>query len=175
LFLVACTAACQSVTDEVLPLSRSIIGASRVEAIQIDVRPTAAPAVAALDKRATTGGSEGAAALPFGQMLEAAVREAAARAGLAGARPLRLVLEIDTVAVQGTGAALIGAEDRLAGTIFVRDARSGEALGQLYVDVRAGQAGIVGLALRGNGVRERLAANFADRIAGALSGRKPGR
>jgi hypothetical protein len=175
LFLVACAAACQSVTDEVLPLSRDIVGASRIEAIQIDVRPTAAPAVAVLDERAKTGGGKGAAALPFDRLLETAVRDAATRAGLTGARPLKLVLEIDAIAVQGTGSALVGAQDRLAGTAFIRDARSGAALGQLYIDVRAGQAGLVGLALRGSGVRERLAANFAGRIAGALSGRKPAR
>lgn len=175
LFLLACCAACQSVTDEVLPLSRDIVGASRIEAIQVDVRPTAAPAVAALDERARTGGGDGAAALPFDRLLDTAVRDAAARAGLTGARPLKLVLEIDDLAVQGTGSALIGAQDRLAGTVFVRDLNSGAALGQLYIDIRAGQAGLVGLALRGSGVRERLAAAFAARIAGALSGRRPAR
>lgn len=175
LLLVLCAAACQSATDVVLPLSRSIVGASRIEAVEIQVRPTAAPAVGALDERARTGGGEGAAALPFAQMLDAAVRDAATRAGLSGARPLKLLLEIDEVAVPGTGAALFGAQDRLAGTVFVRDAVSGAALGQLYVDVRASNAGLLGLALRGGGVRERLAAAFADRIAGALSGGNPRR
>jgi hypothetical protein len=172
---VAWLAACSSATQEVLPLSRAIVGQSRIEVVQLDVRPTAAPVVAMLDERARTGGEDGMAALPFDQLLQVALHDAATRAGLSGARPLRLVLEIDHLAVPGSGAALFGAEDRLAGTIFVRDAGSGEALGQLYVDVRAGNAGLLGLALRGDGVREKLAAAFAERVVRALSGRVPAR
>ena len=61
-------------------------------------------------------------------------------------------------------------EDRLAGTVFVRDAATDEPLGQLYVDVNARNSGLIGLATRG-GVRERVAAAFANRVAKALAGR----
>jgi hypothetical protein len=83
------------------------------------------------------------------------------------------VLDVDILQVQGTGAALFGQPDRLAGTVYIRDAQTGASLGQLYVDVGGGSAGPIALAIRGSGVRERLARAFADRIAGALSGRKP--
>ncbi|HEX8443371.1 MAG TPA: hypothetical protein VF631_06970 [Allosphingosinicella sp.] len=165
--------ACASQTQEVLPLSRAIVGASQIARIEIILQPTAQPAVAALDGRAETSGAQGPAAQSFKPMLEAAVREAALRSGLNSGRTLRLVLDIDAIEVQGTGAALFGRADRLAGTVYVRDAQNGAALGQLYVDVGGGSAGPIALAIRGGGVRERLARAFADRVAGALSGRKP--
>jgi len=166
-------AACTSQTQEVLPLSRAIVGASQIAAVEIVFEPTARPLVAALDARAEASGAQGAAAQPFNAVLEAAVREAALRSGLNGGRRLALVLDIDVLQVQGTGAALFGKADRLAGTVYVRDAQTGAALGQLYVDVGGGSAGPIALAIRGSGVRERLARAFADRVAGALSGRKP--
>ena len=165
--------ACGAQTQEVLPLSRAIVGASQIATVEIILQQTARPAVAALDGRAETSGAQGAAARPFNAVLEAAVREAALRSGLNRGRPLRLVLDIDALDVQGTGAALFGKADRLAGTVYVRDAQTGAALGQLYVDVGGGSAGPIALAIRGSGVRERLARAFADRVAGALSGRKP--
>jgi hypothetical protein len=85
------------------------------------------------------------------------------------------VLDIDRIDVQGTGAALFGREDRLAGTVFIRDAATGEPLGQLYVDTVGTNGGLLALALRGGGVRERLVGAFSERVAGALSGRKPAR
>ena len=156
-----------------LPLSRAIVGASQVAAVEIVLQPTALPSVAALDERAGTSGAQEAAAQPFNQLLEAAVRDAALRSGLTGGRALRLLLDIDHLQVPGTGAAMFGKQDRLAGTVYVRDAGTGAALGQLYVDVASSNAGLLGIALRGGGVREKLAAAFAERIAGALSGRKP--
>ncbi len=170
LLLVACLTACGSATQEVLPLSRTIIGASRIEAVELVVQPSARLAVLALDERAKE--SSGAAALALTGLMQTAITDAAREAGLSGARPLKLMLEIDQLTVPGSGAALLGAQDRLAGTVFVRHAASGEALGQLYVDVRASNAGLLGLALRGGGVREKLAAAFAERVVEALSGRR---
>jgi hypothetical protein len=175
LILAACLAACSSRTDEVLPLSRTVVGASRIEAVEIVLQPAARRAVAFLDERAAKAGAQGAAAQPFGTLLETSVRDAAVRAGLTNGRSLRLVLDIDRIDVQGTGAALFGREDRLAGTVFVRDAASGEPLGQLYVDTVGTNGGLLALALRGGGVRERLLGAFSERVAGALSGRKPAR
>ena len=164
------TAACTSGTQEVLPISRGVVRASQVAAVELILQPTAAPSVAALDQRGS--GAEGAAGRPFEALIDAAVRDAAVRAGLTGGRPLRLVLDIDHLQVPGTGAALFGKQDRLAGTVYIRDASTGATLGQLYVDVASSNAGIVGVALRGGGTRERLVQAFAERIAEALSGRK---
>ncbi len=67
---------------------------------------------------------------------------------------------------------MFGREDRLSGTAFIYDIATDELLGQLYVDVRRGNGGLIATVIRGGGVRERMAAEFADRIARALSGRR---
>ena len=161
-------AGCTSRTDVVLPLDRSIIAASRVQAIDLDVRPTAQASMAALDERAA--GKEGEAGQILSELLPAAIMEASRAAGLNGGRNLRLLVELDHLEAASAGSAVFGGEDRLAGTVFVRDAATGAALGQLYVDVNARTSGLMGLATRG-GVRERLVDAFAARVAKALSGR----
>lgn len=166
--LLAC--ACTSRTDEVLPLSRWIVGASQVKRIEIVVQPQARASVAALDERAGQKAEGGVAAMPLAELLPHMITEATRKLGLTSGRELKLLLEIDELATASAGAAMFGVEDRLAGTVFVSDARTGEALGQLYVDVNARASGLMGLATRG-GVRERIAEAFATRVVNALSGR----
>jgi hypothetical protein len=171
LLLLLILAGCASRTDEVLPLSRSIIGASNVREVEVVVQPPARAAVAALDQKAGENVGEGGyRASPLAQMLPQMIAEATRRAGLTSGRALKLLLEIDDLQTASAGAAMFGKEDRLAGTVFVRDADTGQALGQLYVDVVGSNSGLMGLATRG-GVRERLAEGFAARIVKALSGR----
>ena len=169
-FLALALCACTSRTDEVLPLSRSIVGASQVKAIELVVQPAARASVAALDERASRAGESGYAAAPVAELLPDMIREATRRFGLTSGRELKLLLEIDEFQTASAGAAMFGREDRLAGTVFVRDAATDEPLGQLYVDVNARSSGLIGLATRG-GVRERVAEAFATRVAKALSGR----
>lgn len=169
LLLLAC--ACTSHTDEVLPLSRSIIGVSQVQTVELVVQPTARASVAAHDERASRNtASDGFAAAPLSELLPGMIFEATRKLGLASGRELKLLIEIDELKTANAGAAMFGKEDRLAGTVFVRNAATDEALGQLYVDVNARTSGLIGLATRG-GVRERIAEAFATRVARALSGR----
>jgi hypothetical protein len=170
LFLALLLCACTSRTQEVLPLSRSIIGASQVTKIDMVVQRPARAAVAALDQRAVRSGEEGHAGAPLREMLPEMIMEATRKLGLTSGRELKLLLEIDDLQTASAGAAMFGKEDRLAGTVFIRDAATDEPLGQLYVDVNARTSGLIGLATRG-GVRERIAEAFATRVARALSGR----
>ena len=169
-FLALLLCACTSRTDEVLPLSRAIVGASQVAKIDMVVQRTARAAVGASDERATRSREDGHAGAPLEQMLPDMIREAAREAGLTSGRELKLLLEIDDLQTASAGAAMFGKGDRLAGTVFVRDAATDAPLGQLYVDVNARNSGVIGLATRG-GVRERLAAAFAERVARALAER----
>jgi len=170
LFLALALCACTSRTDEVLPLARSIVGASQVTRIETVVQRPARASVAALDEGAKRSGEAGYASAPLEAMLPDMIREATRRLGLTSGRELKLLLEIDDLQAASAGSALIGGEDRLAGTVLVRDAATDEPLGQLYVDVNARTSGLIGLATRG-GVRERLAEEFATRIAKALAGK----
>jgi hypothetical protein len=166
-------AGCTPSMQEVLPISQGVVGAATVANVDVVVRPSAAAAVAALDAQALArpASEDELRRLPVAQLIQRQVMEVARQYGLAGGRRLRVVAEIDAVGVPGTAASLIGADDRLAGTAFIHDAARGDLLGQLYIDVRRDNSGFIGLALRGGGVRERLAAQFAEHLARALSGR----
>lgn len=162
--------ACMSPVERVLPIPASVRGASMVAEVELVVRPTARDALAKLDARAAqrAGSQAGYAALPFEAMLANTVRDVTREWGLTSGRPLKLVIELDKLAVVDTGRAILGDRDRLAGTVFLKDAATGEPLGQLYVDVGHSNAGLLAAALRGGGVRERLAREFALHIAREL-------
>ena len=64
---------------------------------------------------------------------------------------------------------LAGSNDQLAGSVELSDAATGEKLGQFYVDVINSHSGLLGMALRGGGVREKLAQEFANHIARQLT------
>lgn len=162
-------AGCTSKTDIVLPLSRGIVGASQVAAVEIDVRSTASATVAALDEAAKA--QTGLAGQALATLLPEAITRATRAAGLTQGRALKLLVELDDLQAASAGRALFGTQDRLAGTVFVRDAETGAALGQLYVDVNSRTSGWMALATRG-GLRERMVDAFAERVAKALSGRK---
>ena len=170
LFLALLLCACTGSTDEVLPISRAIVGASRVTGIDMVVQRSAKASVAASDERAARSGEAGHAGAPLRTMLPNMIMTATQRLGLTSGREIELLLEIDELKTASASGAMFGKEDRLAGTVFIRDAASNEPLGQLYVDVNARSSGLIGLATRG-GVRERIAEAFATRVARALSGR----
>jgi hypothetical protein len=70
------------------------------------------------------------------------------------------------------GSALLGRDDRLEGSVFVRDAATGESLGQLYVDIDRNNGGLISALSRIGNVRESLARQFGAEVAATLSGRK---
>jgi hypothetical protein len=173
--LLLLLAGCASRSEEVLPVARSIKGASYVRGTEVLVRQTAAASTARLDARASQHDREhgGAAAMPLQQLLERSVEQATREAGLTSGRALTLTIELDSLAVTDAGGAFFGAKDELAGSVFIRDAETGEELGQLYIQAGRANGGALGVLTRGTGVRERLAQAFARRIAAALAGRKP--
>lgn len=75
-------------------------------------------------------------------------------------------IEIDNLKLANAAAAvLVGDTDQLAGTVKVYDPQSKELLSEFYVDVIKGTGGLLGLAIRGTGVREQLSLQFAGFIA----------
>ncbi len=110
--------------------------------------------------------------LPFAQMFELVVRDVTRAKGLNSGRPLKLAIEIDTLKTANAAMAILAASnDQLAGSVKIQDATSGEQLGEFYVDVINGHSGLLGLAMRGGGVREELAEEFALHISRQLSGK----
>jgi hypothetical protein len=178
-------AACTRNAEEVLPISASIKAASQVVSIEIVLRPPARRAIAPLDERirarrnstATMADTRPSPSdydkLEFERLMVFVVEDTTRAWGLNSGRAVKLLIEIDEVRTPNAAAAFIGRQDRLAGSVFVRDKATGEPLGQLYVDISSRHSGLMGLVLRGTGVREQLAEAFAAQIADALGGRPP--
>lgn len=189
---LALTACGPKPVDVIQPVSESIRNASMVDEVDVRLSPLAAELMAkfdakARDKRAEAGlaavdpaaePADGVArdewsTLPFSQMLELMVKDVTRERGLTSGRPLRIAVEIDTLKTADAGMTiLVGSSDQLAGTVQVLDAASGEKLGEFYVDVINAHSGLLGLALRGGGVREKLAGEFAGHIAKQLTKKK---
>jgi hypothetical protein len=178
--------------DVIQPVSASIRNASMVNEVDVRLSPLAADLMAKFDRKAQEKRAEAGLApvdptaepaegvsrdewstLPFAQMLELMVKDVTRERGLTSGRPLRLDVEIDTLKTANAGMTiLVGSSDQLAGTVRVLDAASGEKLGEYYIDVINSHSGLLGLALRGGGVREKLAGEFADHIAHQLAAKK---
>jgi hypothetical protein len=67
-------------------------------------------------------------------------------------------------------ALLVGSSDQLAGKVDVLDAQGGQELGSFYVHVINSHGGWGGLLMRGSGIREKLAQEFALESARILTG-----
>ena len=178
--------------DVIQPVSASIRNASMVDEVDVRLSPLAADRMAkfeqnAAEKRTAAGlapvdpAAEPAdgtsrdewSTLPFAQMMELMVKDVTRDRGLTSGRPLRVAVEIDTLKTANAGMVMLaGSSDQLAGTVQVLDGVSGEKLGEFYVDVINAHSGLLGLAMRGGGVREKLASEFAGHIAKQLTKKK---
>jgi hypothetical protein len=137
-------------------------GGSYLYQVDVSLGPTARKEVAAADLKLK--GERGYPGMPFARLLPQMIRDAALQRGMKEGRALTLTIELDHLNVPGAGGALLGRHDRLAGQVRIEDSRTGQALGSFYVDVDRHYPGLLGLAIRGGGVRERLASAFARHI-----------
>jgi hypothetical protein len=190
-WLLLLLAACARPVEMLEPLPASIRGASHVAGVEVVLAPIAAAAMARLEEKAREKRREAGlppvapgplaarpprgdyATLPFASMFELVVTDVTRRRGLTAGRPLRLLVEIDDVETATVRQTLAGvSRDRLAGLVRVLDADSGDRLGQFHVDVVNSHQGLVGLLIRGGGIREELAEEFAIHIARVLAGKR---
>lgn len=139
-------------------------------------RKRVAAGLPATDPAAYPSGDEIAAnypTLPFKQMFPLVLRDGVRRWGLREGRAVRLEIVLETLKTADMAMAMmLGSSDRLAGTVTIRDAATGEDLGQLRINVVNGHAGWGGMLIRGGGVREELASEFSLELCRYLSGRK---
>jgi len=186
-------AACAPKAVEVVqPIPAAVRGHAQVAAVSVNLSPLARDLMQKFDQKAAEKRADAKlapvdpnaplagkpprdeyATLPFAQMFPLMVQDVARERGLTDGRPVRIDVEIDTLKTANAGMALLAASsDQLAGQVTVRDAQSGDKIGQFYVDVINSHSGLLGLALRGGGVREKLADEFAKHIADQLKGKK---
>jgi hypothetical protein len=149
-------------------------GAAWVADVELSLGGSSRTSVAAADSRLAQRASgpapaPGYAGLPFAPMFVRVMKDVARERGLVSGRALRVVVEMDRVEVPGAAMAALGRGDRLAGQVRLLDARHGEMLATFYVDVDKVRPGLIGMMVRGTGVREKLAQEFAHRVADQLA------
>ena len=111
--------------------------------------------------------------LPLVRMLPLEVEDVTKAWHLTSGRHVRLTITITAVQTADVGMAmLLGSADMLDGIVDVVDPDSGARLGEFRAIVYNYRAGVLGLAVRGTGVREKLAQAFAEQISRQLSGQK---
>lgn len=182
LVLVASPLAARAVKT-VTPLPNEVIGAAQITQVDVKVSDSAKKVFDALEDKAAhkkgfvsaSGGtppsaSEQAeaayAAMPFAEMFPHVVHDEMVKRKLTSGRELKLSLQLDTLKTADAGMAmLLGSQDQLAGVVTLSDAATGAVLGEYYIDVINFRSGLMGLAMRGSGVREKLAAEFAKHVA----------
>ncbi|WP_404713397.1 hypothetical protein [Sphingomonas sp. MMS24-J13] len=189
MILAAATANARAV-KVIQPLPETVAGADHVTKVEVTVSDSARKNFDALEQKAAEKRTAAKlppadkpdlprpkadeyATLPFARMLPLVIEDATTDWGLKDGRALKLTVQVDTLRTLDAGMALLlGSTDQLAGLISVEDAASGEKLGEFYVDVLNARAGLLGMAMRGSGVREKLAEEFAKHVCEVLSGRK---
>lgn len=177
---------------EITPISTSVRGQSMVSDVDVKLSPLALEAMTKFEEKArakrladglppvddeaemtTHPARDQYAGLPFQQMLEFVVKDTTREWGLNSGQPLKLAVEIDTLKTANAAMAMLAASsDQLSGTVTVMDAATSAKVGEFYVDVINSHGGLLGLAMRGGGIREKLAEEFALHISRQLTGRK---
>lgn len=83
-------------------------------------------------------------------------------------------IEVDNLQIANPLAMfLVGDNDQLTGTVKVYDTQTKQLLTEFYVDHLKPQGGLLDMAIRGTGVREKMSAQFAEYIAEQMGFEKP--
>lgn len=164
------------------PIPTEIIANNHVVAIDVIAEGKAGEALAHFDAKAAekaaktvagTAETSKYAHMPFREMFPLIFADVTKEWGLTGGRPIKLIVTLDTIKTANAGMAFLGSSaDQLAGMVEVTDAEAGTKLGSFYIDVLNNHGGLLGMAMRGGGVREKLADEFALESSRILTGRK---
>lgn len=173
------------------PLAADIVNNNHVVAVEVSISPLAQekftkfeekaaekraeaklPPIASDTVLATRPTDEEYATLPFQKMLPLVMEDVTREWGLTGGQQVKLVINIDTLKTASAAMAIFiaGSSDQLAGTVEVVNPTTNESLGAFYVDVVNSHSGWGGMLMRGGGVREKLAEEFALESSRILAG-----
>lgn len=169
-------------------LPAGVAGNVRIDSVDVAVAADAATAMVAHDAKAAARAAaqppaaesnspvvapSAYARLPFTDMFPRVFRDVAADWRLDGARPVKVHVTIDAFQTANFGRAMAGgSRDAMSGLVEVEDAATGANLGLFTVRVVNRHFGWSAMVLRGSGIRQRLAEEFALESARVLSGRK---
>jgi hypothetical protein len=175
-------------------LPPEIVDKNYVDQVEVIVADTAREKMAKLEEKAAekraeaklaawTMATDGAAppaeeyaTIPFTAMMPFVMRDVTRKWGLTPERSgqaVNLRITIENVKTANAGMALLmGSSDELSGEVIVLDPATQQQIGNFYVQVINSHGGIAGLAMRGAGIREKLAEEFALESSRILTGSK---
>lgn len=112
--------------------------------------------------------------LPFKAMFPLVMQDVTREWGLTGGRPVKLHVRINQLKTADAAMAILVASssDNMSGVVTVKDAETSADLGSFYIDVENRHAGWGMMLIRGGGIREKLAEEFALETSRMLTGRK---
>ncbi|HQX28267.1 MAG TPA: hypothetical protein PKX38_10085 [Alphaproteobacteria bacterium] len=160
--------ACNTTRGIIDPLTLEERAGYGLSAVQVKYNPVTAEKTRLLDEQALAKETDSDAPYrnqPLNNVLSQIVTQELQKRGFQGPKKANILIEIDTLKLASAmQSILIGDMDQLAGTVIVQDAATGSKLAEFYIDSIRGSSGLLGLAIRGSGVREKLSADFAKRI-----------
>lgn len=145
-----------------------------IQAVNVSYSDFSFEKIEALDEKARTvgeekGTSDTVASQPFKTVFAEIAKDALEERDSSDSIYADIEIEVDNLKfVNPMAAILISDTDQLSGSVKVIDPKTKELLSEFYVDVLKGTGGLLGLAVRGGGVREKLAAQFAEYIGDDL-------
>jgi len=173
-------------------LPPEIVDKNYIDQVEVIVADTAQEKMAKLEEKAGekraeaklaayTPATDGAAppheqyaTIPFTAMMPFVMRDVTRKWGLTperGGKPVNLRITIENIKTANAGMALLmGSSDELSGEVIVLDPATQQQIGNFYVQVINSHGGLAGLAMRGGGIREKLAEEFALESSRILTG-----
>jgi len=175
LFLVVLLlSGCVTPTKAIKPLSEADKGVRNIQSVSVSYNDLNKEALVSADQKLYTKAQEKGAngEIKYKSLksaLQSIAQERLEERDNSGSLYANVSIEIDNLKLANAAAAiLVGDSDQLAGTVKVYDPKTKELLTEFYVDIIEGAGGLLGLAIRGAGVRERLSLQFADHIGNEL-------
>lgn len=173
-------------------LPPEMVDKNYVDQVEVIVADTAQEKMAKLEEKAAekraeaklaawTPATDGAAppagqyaTIPFTGMMPFVMRDVTRKWGLTPERAgkaVNLRITIENIKTANAGMALLmGSSDELSGEVIVLDPANQKQIGNFYVQVINSHSGLAGLAMRGGGIREKLAEEFALESSRILTG-----
>lgn len=109
--------------------------------------------------------------MPLHELLKRDLYNEIMKRGIAGDTPVNISVSVDTMQYQnGIATILVGSSDQMSAAVTVTHAETNAVLADFYVDLVRGNAGLLGLAIRGAGIRENFSEDFAEYVADQLYG-----
>ncbi|UTW55961.1 hypothetical protein [Kordiimonas sp. SCSIO 12610] len=175
--LLTFLSACVSPVKVVQKLPDANVGALDVANVQVSYSDLTAEKIRENDakraERAAKANEEKISHKSLSDLIVQLLNEEIAERQSSKTVPVDVKVNIDTLKFANAGLTiLLGDSDQLAGSVEVIDRKTGDTISEFYVDIIKGSGGLLGLAIRGGGVREGMASDFVKETVKQLYGKK---